>query len=196
MKNLMTSKIISLSVAVFVLTFIAGWKTTPMLPSISQLAQLIGLSSNRYWVGGCSTPNWDCNDSRITNWAESSGGTNDASIPGASDDVIFDSNSGTGTSTISANITIKSFDANGYRGILTHDGTATLTVSGGGGVFRLSTEMTYNPSTVPLLLLESLERLLLLPPVNYYPKRLILMGLEVLGNFRTNMVRLVVARLS
>ena len=51
-----------------------------------------------YWVGGSGT--W--NQTSATNWAASSGGAGGAAIPGPNDNVIFDTNSGTGTITYSA----------------------------------------------------------------------------------------------
>lgn len=52
-----------------------------------------------YWVGGAGT--W--NASSTTNWASSSGGTGGAGVPLASDDVVFDTSSGTGTVTVTSN---------------------------------------------------------------------------------------------
>jgi hypothetical protein len=49
--------------------------------------------ADRYWVGGSG--NW--NNSSTSNWSTSSGGSPGASAPTLSDDVIFDSNSGSGT---------------------------------------------------------------------------------------------------
>lgn len=53
--------------------------------------------ADRYWVGGTGT--WD--NSSTDHWSTSSGGSNGASVPGSSDNVIFDSSSGAGTVTIS-----------------------------------------------------------------------------------------------
>ena len=50
----------------------------------------------RYWVGGTGT--WD--NVVTTNWAATSGGAGGASAPTATDNVIFDANSGTGTVTV------------------------------------------------------------------------------------------------
>lgn len=51
-----------------------------------------------YWVGGTGT--WD--NSSTTNWSTTSGGTGGAGYPLSIDDVIFDTNSGTGTITSSS----------------------------------------------------------------------------------------------
>ena len=50
----------------------------------------------RYWIGG--TGNW--NDT--AHWSTTSGGVGGASVPTEADDVVFDSNSGTGTVTVNA----------------------------------------------------------------------------------------------
>lgn len=47
----------------------------------------------RYWVGGAGT--WD--GTSTTHWAATSGGTSGASAPTATDNVVFDANSGLGT---------------------------------------------------------------------------------------------------
>ena len=54
-----------------------------------------------YWVGG--NGNWDA--STTTNWATSSGGAGSAGVPTASDSVIFDANSNTGTSAFAVTVT-------------------------------------------------------------------------------------------
>jgi len=54
--------------------------------------------ADRYWVGGTGT--W--NNSTTTNWAASSGGAGGETVPTSTDNVIFDSNSGSGTVTVAA----------------------------------------------------------------------------------------------
>lgn len=59
-----------------------------------------------YWVGGSGI--WD--NSSISNWSDSSGGLPGAGTPGASDTVVFNGASDTGsafTVTINANITVQ-----------------------------------------------------------------------------------------
>jgi hypothetical protein len=80
----------------------------------------------RFWVGGGSANTWAATGN--TNWSTSSGGANNASVPTSTDDVCFDSNSGTGNSVIAAVITVKSLDCSGtggsgspYTGTLTHN---------------------------------------------------------------------------
>ena len=82
----------------------------------------------RYWVGGSGT--WDA--STTTNWAYITGGVAGATAPTASDDVIFDSNSNSGTSaftvTVSTGSLCKNFSTGGYGGDL--DGAMSLALSG------------------------------------------------------------------
>lgn len=54
--------------------------------------------ATRYWVGGTGT--WD--STSTTNWSTTSGGAGGASAPLATDDVVIDNNSGTGTCTTDA----------------------------------------------------------------------------------------------
>jgi hypothetical protein len=110
--------------------------------------------ANRYWVGGGSSENW--NATGPTNWSGTSGGSNDATVPGTTDNVFFDDNSGVGNSVISANITIESLDCEGYTGTLTHNNGVNLTVGHltVGSVVReiiFTTEMTYTLIGTPTL---------------------------------------------
>ena len=69
--------------------------------------------ANRYWVAG-SAGNW--NDT--ANWSTTSGGSSGASVPGGSDDVIFDTN-GVGNCTLDVNASVISISVNsGYTGTL------------------------------------------------------------------------------
>lgn len=58
--------------------------------------------ANRYWVGGAGT--WS--SANTANWSTTSGGAGGASVPASTDDAIFDTNSGTGTVTTAASITV------------------------------------------------------------------------------------------
>jgi len=71
--------------------------------------------ANRYWVGGTGT--WSTTST--TNWASTTGGAGGASAPGSADTAFFDANSGTGTVTISENITLQ-------RLLLTGSSIATI----------------------------------------------------------------------
>jgi hypothetical protein len=83
--------------------------------------------ANRFWVGGGSSANWNATGN--TNWSTTSGGSNNASVPGTNDIALFDANSGTGNSIISANITVQYLDCTGYTGTLTHNSGVTLGLS-------------------------------------------------------------------
>lgn len=82
--------------------------------------------ASRYWVGGSGL--WNSTDT--SHWSATSGGAGGASVPGASDHVTFDNNSGAGA--VVNNNYFASFLS------LTVTGTAVASVSGhvnvGGGV--------------------------------------------------------------
>src|SRR3989344_5709527 len=99
-------------------------------------------AADRFWVGGGASTNWNATSN--TNWSTSSGGSNNASVPGASDNAIFDVNSGSGTSNISASITVLSATFTGFIGTLTHS-AGTLTINTNGSL-TLAEGMTYTPS--------------------------------------------------
>lgn len=67
----------------------------------------------RYWVSG-GDGNWN----NTNNWSTSSGGSSGASVPTSSDDVFFDENSGSGTSTVNADSNCKNLDFTGFTGTL------------------------------------------------------------------------------
>ncbi len=96
--------------------------------------------ANRYWVGGGSSANWNATGN--TNWGTASNTRDNASVPGVSDDVIFDNSAnGNSASTISAAANIKSFDASAYTNILTHNASVTVTVIG--ATIKFGAGMTY-----------------------------------------------------
>lgn len=106
--------------------------------------------ADRFWVGGGSSTAWAATGN--TNWAATSGGANNQTVPGVGDVAIFDSNSGTGTSNIAANITVQGLDCTGgtgnYAGTITHATAVTLTINtGAASSLRLSSGMTYTPAT-------------------------------------------------
>lgn len=95
--------------------------------------------ATRYWVGGGSSTNWDAVGN--TNWGTASATRDNASVPGPSDDVIFDSGDIT-DSVLAANITLNTLTIqSGYTGILTHSSAVTLTIAG--DTFQLGSAMTY-----------------------------------------------------
>lgn len=91
----------------------------------------------RFWVGGTGT--WD--SSSTTHWAATSGGASGASVPGASDTVTFDGNSGGGTVTLNFGgpITIQSLTMGAFTG--TWDNSVNnnnITMSLSGTAFSLT----------------------------------------------------------
>ena len=85
-------------------------------------------NASRFWVGGGSSANW--NATVNTNWSATSGGANNASVPGATDDVTFDGAgaSGNTNATISAIITILSFTSSvGYTATITRNAALNVT---------------------------------------------------------------------
>lgn len=85
-------------------------------------------AANRCWIGGGSSANWNATGN--TNWGDCAGATNQ-SVPGSGDDVFFNASSGSATSTISANISIKSLDMTGGTAPISQSAAVTLTVAGG-----------------------------------------------------------------
>lgn len=78
-----------------------------------------------YWVGGSGT--WD--SSNTANWASTSGGAGGAGCPTQSDDVVFDSNSGSPLDISNSG------PATGYCNNCTVTTTAFNIFNGGGGVY-------------------------------------------------------------
>ena len=102
--------------------------------------------ANRFWVGGGSANTWAATAS--TNWAATSGGANNQTVPGTTDLAIFDSNSGAGGSVIGANITVQGLDCTGgtgdYAGNITQNTATTLTINtGAASSLRFSSGMTF-----------------------------------------------------
>lgn len=79
----------------------------------------------RFWVGGSGS--WT--SVATTNWAASSGGSSGASAPTTSDNVFFDTNSGTGTVTLSSSPNCANLDASASS-ILTFTGGGSLSCNG------------------------------------------------------------------
>jgi hypothetical protein len=100
--------------------------------------------ANRFWVGG--TGNWDAT---TTHWSATSGGAAGASVPLATDDVYFDTNSGGGTVTVNlAGRTCLNLSFRGLSGTSDFTGTfagvSTVGISGG---LTLSASTTYTYSS-------------------------------------------------
>lgn len=85
----------------------------------------------RFWVGGGSTSNWNATSN--TNWAASSGGAGNQTVPDNTQDVTFDGAGATGNSAsvVSANITILSLTfSSGYTQSVTINNNVVITISG------------------------------------------------------------------
>lgn len=89
--------------------------------------------ASRFWVGGTGT--WDA--SSTTHWAATSGGASGASVPGASDTVTFDANSGGGTVTVATDVTVQSISCGAFTGTLDWSvNNNNVTLSAGSGAFN------------------------------------------------------------
>lgn len=95
----------------------------------------------RYWVGG--TANWD--GTAGTKWATTSGGAGGASVPTSSDDVIFDSASGSGIVTISTTVNAKSVNFTGFTGSFS-GGTVSMNIAG-----NVTFDITYTTTSTAIL---------------------------------------------
>jgi hypothetical protein len=79
----------------------------------------------RFWVGSGNT-NW----STAANWSGTSGGAGGASVPGASNAVVFDAN-GSGTANLAGAVSIASITVSGFTGTIDMNGF-TLSMTNGG----------------------------------------------------------------
>ncbi len=82
--------------------------------------------ANRYWRGGTGT--WDLTDT--SHWSTTSGGAGGASVPTNADAVIFDNNSGTGTTTVNDSVVCASLTTTSYNGTISIANGQRITVSG------------------------------------------------------------------
>jgi len=101
--------------------------------------------ADRYWVGGTGT--W--NISSTTNWSASSGGASGASVPTASDNVIFDQ---AATYTVTLTGALTCLDITVSAGTVTFTSNGTLAVSGGmslvaATVWNATGTITFNSTT-------------------------------------------------
>lgn len=111
--------------------------------SISFIRADFALAATKYWVGGNASPNWNAGTTGVdTNWGTASGVRDFAAVPTSADDVIFDNSAnGNSASTVSASITIKSFDASAYTNTFTHNSVTTITINNGN--ITMGSGMTY-----------------------------------------------------
>lgn len=78
----------------------------------------------RYWVTGGTG-----NTNSTTNWSDTSGGASGFSVPGTTDDAIWDANSGTGTVIVNAPLSVLSADFTNFGGTLS--GGQSIQLNGG-----------------------------------------------------------------
>jgi hypothetical protein len=102
--------------------------------------------ATKYWVGGGASTNWDATGN--TNWSDSSGGANNATVPTTGDDVVFNGLGGAPNGTCVMNVATSLASlvcVSGYTGTIsqTFAGTQTLT----GNTFTFVAGMTYTPSS-------------------------------------------------
>lgn len=114
---------------------------------------ILSFAGTKYWVGGGSSNAWSA--TAPTNWATTSGGTNNAVAPTTSDDVFFN---GVGTHALdpcnlTTTVTIVSIDFTGYSNAFQHTAGSTLTLNGTNSVFKISSSMTYtiNSATTSII---------------------------------------------
>lgn len=79
--------------------------------------------ASKYWVGGGSSTNW--NATSPTNWSDTDGGSNDATVPASLDDIFLKSSA---NCVINVAINPNSFDMTGYTGILS--GSSAINIYG------------------------------------------------------------------
>ena len=92
--------------------------------------------ADRYWVGGSGQ--WST--AATTNWATTSGGASGASAPTATDNVIFDANSG-------APLTVNSGVANNMGCLDLSINVSGVTIAGTGGGLNIAGSLTLNSGT-------------------------------------------------
>jgi hypothetical protein len=99
--------------------------------------------ASKYWVGGGASTNWDATGN--TNWSDTDGGANNATVPAAGDAVFLKSSA---NCVINVNTpALLAFDMTGYTGTLS--GTSALQCTGLNGttqVFILDGTITYTGS--------------------------------------------------
>jgi len=94
----------------------------------------------RYWVGG--TADW--NATAGTKWTTTSGGAGGSAVPTASDDVIFDANSGAVMVTVGSAVVCRSFNCAAFTGTLAGGNSITIgTTTDNGTAISISSGMTW-----------------------------------------------------
>lgn len=104
----------------------------------------------RYWVGG--TGNWDA--STTTHWSATSGGAGGASVPTSANDVVFDFNSGSGTTTVTAAANCNSLNTVAFTGTINLS-NQIITLTGSGNVWNLTIGFTLISGTSTIKLTDA-----------------------------------------
>ena len=107
---------------------VKGWLRFLISGDHSFIADGITLhNASRFWVGGTGT--WD--NAATTHWSATTGGAAGSSAPSSSDDVTFDANSGGGTVTPNAALSINNFTCGAFTGTLAFNtNNNNITVAG------------------------------------------------------------------
>lgn len=93
-------------------------------------------------MGGGASTNWNAVGN--TNWADTDGGANNATVPGLGDRVFLTALSGSGTSVLNNAFTIQCLDCTGYTGTLSHSAGANCTINTAAvNTLLFSAAMTY-----------------------------------------------------
>lgn len=100
----------------------------------------------RYWTGAVNggTGTWDT--TTTTNWSTTSGGAGGASAPVAGDTAIFDGNSGAGTCTLGASVSVDVLTMSAYTGTLAFSTNTISLLATSGTVFTGGTGYTLTGS--------------------------------------------------
>ena len=92
--------------------------------------------ADRYWIATTAQSYSDTNY-----WSTTSGGSGGASVPGASDKAIFDSN-GQGDCAVGSSTTVQAFDSQDYTGTITISGRRSNFIVDGGSICRIGANTT------------------------------------------------------
>lgn len=105
------------------------------LTALALLASSPAWAANIFWVGSIgSSDNWSTVGA-TNRWATTSGGSDHPTLT-TGDTVIFDANSGTGTSNIDTSISIAGFNASASTAVTLTHGGVTVTVTGAAITFN------------------------------------------------------------
>ncbi len=97
------------------------------------------LAANKYWVGGGASTNWDATGN--TNWSDTDGGANNASVPATGDNVFFKS-----SANCVVNVTppdLNSLDMTGYTGTFSGSSYMVIRAQSGSQVVKFAGTITW-----------------------------------------------------